>query len=83
MKNLINLLTSFILALSVAAVAILAVQNAAPVSVKFLVFQSIQIPVGVVLAFTAAIGTVIGSLFPFLWQLSGESNFSEDDTEEF
>lgn len=40
----------------VVAIAIIAVQNATPVSLQFLNFRSIEMPFGVVLAFCAAGG---------------------------
>ena len=51
MRTIANLLTSTVLACWVVAIAVLAVQNAEPVSLKFLTFESIQIPFGLVLAF--------------------------------
>jgi uncharacterized integral membrane protein len=44
----------------VIAIAIIAVQNATPVSVRLLNLQSIEIPFGVLLAFCAA-GGMLGS----------------------
>ena len=51
-----NLLTSLIIAFWISAIALLSVQNARPVSLRFLFWQSVEIPVGLVLAFTAAFG---------------------------
>jgi uncharacterized integral membrane protein len=71
MKTLANLLTSLILASWVAAIAILSVQNAAPVSLKFLNFESIQLPVGLVLAFSVCVGIIVVALLQPLWSLAG------------
>jgi uncharacterized integral membrane protein len=60
-------LLALILALWVAAVAIVAVQNATPVSIRLLTLQSIEIPFGVLLAFGAAGGMVVAALG--LWLL--------------
>lgn len=87
-----NILTSLVLASWVVAIAILSVQNATPVSLKFLNFQSIQIPVGLVLAFSASVGIVGMALVQPLWYAgSGQGNsqsnnnledeFSFDDEE--
>jgi uncharacterized integral membrane protein len=48
-----------VLALWVVAIAILSVQNATPISLQFFGLSSIQIPVGVMLAFFAAGGMVV------------------------
>lgn len=58
MKTLANLLTSLVLAFWVVAIAILSVQNAEPVSLKFLTFETVQLPVGLVLAFSAGLGII-------------------------
>jgi len=71
MKTLANLLTSLILAAWIGAIAILAIQNFTPVSLKFLAFESIQLPVGIVLAFSVGIGVIGGAIAPVLWQLAG------------
>lgn len=82
MKNLANLLTSLVVACWVVAIAILSVQNAEPVSLRFLTFESIQLPVGLVLAFSAGLGIIGVALTQPLWSLagSGQSNSqSEND----
>ncbi|HEY9698565.1 MAG TPA: DUF1049 domain-containing protein [Trichocoleus sp.] len=53
-KLFIPLITAFWVCL----IAIVAIQNATPVIFFFLGFQSIQIPVGLVLAFSVALGMV-------------------------
>jgi uncharacterized integral membrane protein len=70
MKTITNLLTSLILAGWIGAIAILSIQNITPVSLKFLVFQTIQIPVGIVLAFSVGIGAIAGAIVPVVWQLA-------------
>ena len=68
MKIFANFISSLIVAGWVSAIAILAIQNIQDVSLKFLFWQSIQFPIGVLLAFCAGIGFVGGSLLPILWQ---------------
>ena len=68
MKIFANFISSLIIAGWVSAIAVLAIQNIQSVSLTFLVWQSIQFPVGVLLAFCASIGFVGGSLLPVLWQ---------------
>lgn len=62
-----RLLLAVIPALWVAAIAIVAVQNATPVSLRLLMLQSIEIPFGVLLAFGAAGGMVAAAIG--LWLL--------------
>lgn len=86
MTNFANLLTSIVIALWVMAIAILSVQNAQPVSLKFLTFQSIPIPIGLVLAFCAGVGIVSMALLQPLWGIAGSNQSnrqSEDDAEFF
>jgi uncharacterized integral membrane protein len=85
MKTLANLLTSIIVATWVMGIAILSVQNAEPVSLRFLNFRSVQIPVGLVLAFCAVVGIIGMALLQPLWGLTsyGQSNSDEEDDAEF
>ncbi|WP_080808702.1 lipopolysaccharide assembly protein LapA domain-containing protein [Halomicronema hongdechloris] len=53
-----KLVLSLVPAIWVAAVAILSVQNATPVSLQFLTFRSIEMPMGVLLGICAAGGMV-------------------------
>ena len=85
MKSLANLLTSLIVASWVVAIAILSVQNATPVSLRFLTFQSIELPVGLVLAFSAGLGIIGMALTQPLWSLAGSrqgNSQSENDLDD-
>jgi uncharacterized integral membrane protein len=85
MKTLAPLLTIVVVAIWIVAIAIISVQNATPVSLKFLTFQSIQIPAGLVLAFSAVIGLIGTALLQPLWNLAdyGQSNSRLQDDAEF
>ncbi|MCX7593593.1 MAG: LapA family protein [Fischerella sp.] len=85
MKTFAILLTTMVLAFWVMVVALLSVQNATPVSLRFLTFQSIQIPVGLVLAFFAGMGMIGMALLQPLWALAGSqrSNSTNEDDAEF
>ncbi|KZL51091.1 hypothetical protein A2T98_04035 [Nodularia spumigena CENA596] len=85
MKTLIPILISLIVAIWVVAIAIISVQNATPVSLKFLTFQTIQIPVGLVLAFSAGVGLIAMALLQPLWGIvgSGQVKSRLDDDAEF
>ncbi|MEH2312822.1 MAG: LapA family protein [Nostoc sp.] len=78
-------LTSLVVAVWVIAIAIISVQNATPVSLKFLTFQSIQIPMGLVLTFSAGIGLIGMALLQPLWGLAsfGQRNSRLEDDAEF
>ena len=67
MKSFARLLNSLILAISVVAIAIFSIQNIQDVSLKFLTFESITVPVGVLLAFFGGVGMVLGWLIPLLF----------------
>ena len=79
MKNFANLLTSLIIAGWIGAIAILSIQNFTPVSIKFLSFETIQIPVGIILAFSVAVGVIGGAIAPIIWQIAGRQQEFEDD----
>lgn len=87
MKTTVNLVLSIIVALWIIAIAIVSVQNATPVSLRFLTFESIQIPVGLVLAFCVAVGMIVMSVLQPLWGIanSRQSNSRryQDDAEFF
>ncbi|MBE9004788.1 LapA family protein [Fortiea sp. LEGE XX443] len=84
MKTIANLLISVVVAIWIVAIAIISVQNATPVSLKFLNFQSIQIPVGLVLAFSAGMGLIGVAVLQPLWGLAGSrGNRLEEDAEFF
>ena len=67
MKSFTSLLSSLILAILIVAIAIFSIQNIQDVSIKFLTFESITVPVGILLAFCSAIGIVLGGLIPMLF----------------
>ncbi|XWK89809.1 MAG: lipopolysaccharide assembly protein LapA domain-containing protein [Phormidium sp.] len=77
MKSLATLIISVILAVWMMTIAILSVQNATPVTLKFLAYESIRLPVGVVLAFSAAAGAIVGAIVA-LPLFTSPSSASED-----
>ncbi|MEA5597086.1 DUF1049 domain-containing protein [Rivularia sp. UHCC 0363] len=87
MKTTVNLVLSIVIALWIMAIAIISVQNATPVSLRFLTFESVQIPVGLVLTFFIAVGIISVSLLQPLWSISNSrkstSRRYEDDAEFF
>ncbi len=78
-KFISPIISSIILALWISGIAILSVQNATPISLKFISLQSIPIPVGVILSFSVSIGVIISSiLLPPLLGL-GQMKNNQDD----
>lgn len=70
MKTIPLLAISFLLAILVSAIGIISVQNATPVSLNFTLFQSIPMPVGVVLAISLSVGILGGAILQPLWMIS-------------
>jgi uncharacterized integral membrane protein len=76
MRQFSSLLTSLIIAAWIGAIAVISVQNFTPVSLKFLRFESFQIPVGLVLAFSVGLGIVGMALVQPLLRAGG---YEEDE----
>jgi lipopolysaccharide assembly protein A len=70
MKFISNLLSSLLLATWIGAIAIFSIQNIQEISLQFLNFSSIAIPIGVLLALSVGIGMSIGAILPLFWQKS-------------
>lgn len=56
MKSFATLITACIVAVWIGAIALIAVQNAAPITLSFLTFQTIELPFGLVIAFSVVVG---------------------------
>ena len=67
MKSFTSLLSSLIMATLLVAIAIFSIQNIEDVSLKFLIFESMNIPVGILLAFASGVGIFLGALIPILF----------------
>jgi lipopolysaccharide assembly protein A len=74
MKIISNLLSSLLVAAWIGAIAIFSIQNIQAISLKFLNFASINVPIGILLALSTGIGAIIGSILPLFWQNSSKSN---------
>ncbi len=91
MKTIPLLAISFLVAILASAIGIISVQNAAPVSLNFILFKSIQMPVGLVLAMSISAGLMVAALLQPLWNLSDSqgsrpkfpANPEESDTAEY
>jgi uncharacterized integral membrane protein len=67
MKILTNLLTSLIITFWFSLIAVVSIQNIREISLQFLWFQSIQFPLGVLLAFGVSFGLIIGAFLPLVF----------------
>jgi lipopolysaccharide assembly protein A len=70
MNALTNLLISSIAAIWIALIALISVQNASLVSLKFIFWRSIDLPWGLVLAVAVALGFILGGCLPLLGKIS-------------
>ncbi len=91
MKTIPLLAISFLVAILASAIGIISVQNSAPVSLNFIFFKSIQVPVGLVLAMSMSAGLIVAALLQPLWNISDsqnsrpkfQANPEESDTAEY
>ncbi|MGK7901408.1 MAG: DUF1049 domain-containing protein [Hormoscilla sp.] len=67
-------LMAIVLALWVSAIAIISVQNSTAISLKFIVFQSVSLPVGIMLGFTVGVGVIAGAIAQPLWLFLAQIN---------
>lgn len=77
---MMSLCLGLLISIWVAGIAIFSVQNAAPVALKFLLFESIQMPLGVLLALIASLSLLVTLLLPLLIRLT--SSRANDDANE-
>lgn len=61
-------LTSIIVAIWISAIALIAIQNATPISLQFLGLRTVEIPIGLVLAFSASLGMIGTTVVLGVWQ---------------
>ncbi len=77
---MVTFVLCLILSLWIAAIAVLSVQNATAVSVQFLWFRSVELPLGVILAFSVAAGLLSVAVTQLPWQEPSRSNSTEDES---
>ncbi|MCU0533321.1 MAG: DUF1049 domain-containing protein [Hydrococcus sp. Prado102] len=86
MKTFTNFLTSAIAAVAIAIVAIFSIQNVEAVSLRLIAFESIRLPVGVLLSFCFGAGMMLGAIAPLLLpqpKRSNRSRFADESESEF
>lgn len=62
MKLITNFLASVMVAGWIATIAVFSIQNITAVSLKFLTFESIKLPIGVLLSLCVGVGIIVGSI---------------------
>jgi uncharacterized integral membrane protein len=77
-----NFLTTLILATGLSAFVVFAIQNVTPTSLRFLLFESIQVPISVLLTFCFAFGLLLGAFLPLFWKRSPKRRSQLDDLED-
>lgn len=80
MRYLATLIASLIITVWIGAIALISVQNATPLSLRFLSFQLVEMPFGLILAFSAGAG-VIGTAI--VQPLLSSSPPPEDEDDDF
>ncbi len=78
MKRLASFVISAIAATWLGASAILAIQNYTPVSLRFLNYQSIEMPLGLVLSFSVGLGMLGMALLTPLLGLSSHATEEQE-----
>ncbi len=71
---MVNFVVSLIAATWIALIALISVQNASIVNLRFIFWQSIDLPWGLVLAGAVALGFIIGGCLPLLRSNSTTNN---------
>lgn len=66
MRTFNNIIISLIISFWLILIAVFSIQNITPISLSFLFFKSIEIPVGVMLSFMVGLGIFLGGILPLL-----------------
>ncbi|PSF38111.1 DUF1049 domain-containing protein [Aphanothece hegewaldii CCALA 016] len=89
MRFIANLITSLLIAGWIATMSVFSIQNITPFSLKLLQFESIKIPIGVLLSISVGTGFILGSFVPLFLKSSKKSSqrrleeINIDEFEEF
>lgn len=67
MNKFSSFLISIILGFFLIIFSIFSIQNITLVSLKFFIFQSINLPIGIILSLTFSLGILLGNILPFLF----------------
>ena len=69
MQRLSTLLAFLMIAFAILLTAVISIQNITAISLQFLFFRSVEIPLGVLLAFGFSLGLILGAIIPLLTPL--------------
>jgi uncharacterized integral membrane protein len=59
-----------LIGLTIIGAALFSVQNAASVSIQFLAWRSLELPLGLVLSVCFTLGLLLAVLVPFIWRFA-------------
>lgn len=76
MNSFTNFLASLIVAVLLVVLSVFSIQNVELVSLKFFIFNSAKLPVGVLSAFSLALGIILGAFLPVLLRSTPRKNKS-------
>jgi putative membrane protein len=89
MRFIANLITSLLIAGWIATMSVFSIQNITPYTLRFLQFESIKIPIGVLLSIGVGGGFILGSFVPLFLRSPNKSSrrrldeMNVDEFEEF
>ncbi|NBD31748.1 MAG: DUF1049 domain-containing protein [Cyanobacteria bacterium] len=66
MQRLGTIFAFLIIAAGMVLMAVISIQNITAISLQFLFFRSVEIPFGVLLAFSFSFGLILGAIAPFV-----------------
>ncbi|NJL02452.1 MAG: LapA family protein [Spirulinaceae cyanobacterium SM2_1_0] len=64
MQVLSGLLVGVMIAAWLVAIAVISIQNVTPISLHFFLWQTVELPFGIALAFSVSAGLVLGAFLP-------------------
>jgi uncharacterized integral membrane protein len=70
MQKVATVIAFSIIGIAMGVMAVISIQNIRAISLQFLVFRSVEIPVGVLLAFSFGLGLILGAVIPFVKPIS-------------
>jgi len=66
MQRLGIIIACLILAMAMVFIAVLSIQNITAISLQFLGFRLVEIPLGVLLTVSFSLGLILGAIIPFV-----------------
>ena len=66
MQKITTVIGFSIIATELIVMSLISIQNITPISLKFLVFQSIEVPFGILFGISVGLGLILGAMLPFV-----------------